>query len=667
VQLHYDTLVIEALAFLAFSISGSHHKMFSDPAMLSQICTSVVLPNIRFMPNSMEAFQFEAQEYIRGDLEGSDAHTRRRSAIDLVKNMRRYYEQDVSRIFFEIITQLLTDYAADPENQWHLKDQAIYLVIALATTSQTRAKGVVAVNELVPLAEFFQDSILPELEDISNLDARPVVKADCLRFAISFRRQLSAEHVGRLLPLLSTYITAPSTVVSSYSAIALDQLLAMRDGNVPRIPSSMIETHMQPLFETMFGRILNPPGGSKFESENPYIGAAIARLISSVGDAIVPLAKTCLSSLTGKLSMIYKNPSIASFVHCIFEGIAGIIGALVKAGRGDLCEEAETELLPAFNVIFEEEILDLTPYVYQLMAQLLEARQNDADALWARYGEQFLGLTTANHWERFANIPALTRLMCSYIRFAPTYVGESLTAILGVFKRVNELKTYERQSFTLMLDLMLSLDRNLWQPHVFGIFDLMFGRLKTSPTAGYQNQFIIFCSNICFAPQLGPAFLIESVNTVNPNLFPIVCNDIIVRHMGRSPAWKTVVIGLMCLITSEPFIQTYSTLFVTMLGATINLAVGNKNADDADNNGLHDVITLEEKQGAAGFAKLNFSGQADNIIIPTDIVPQQFLANKLGELSTNIRDTIPGLCAQLESSAGTALNDILETYQVTLS
>ena len=667
VQLHYDTLVIEALQFLAFAISGSHHKMFGDQTMLSQLCNMVVLPNIRFMSHSMDLFQYEALEYIRGDLEGSDAHTRRRSAIDLVKSMRRYYESDVTAIISEIITALLAEYDQDPENQWHAKDQAIYLVIALAATSQTRVKGVVAVNELVPLVDFFQSAIMPELEDVQNLNARPVIKADCLRFAITFRRQLLEQHVQALLPLFATYLTAESTVVASYAAIALDQFLAMRDGGVARIPTSMVETHMQSFFENLFGRIMNP-SASRFEAENPYMGSAIARLISSVGDAIVPLAKTCLESLTAKLAAIYKNPSSSTFVHCVFEGIAGVIGALVKAGRSELCEEAEKDLVPAFDVIFQEEILDLTPYVYQLMAQLLEARKGDVDALWQRYSVQFTELTTANHWERFANIPALTRLVCSYMRFAPTYVAEHVTALLGIFKRVNELKTYEKHSFRLMLDLMCSLDRNSWEQEVPSIFFLIFERLKGAKTAAYQNQFILFAANLCFAPQLGPGFFVEAVNSVQPGLFPIVVNDVLIRHLGRSPEWKVAAVGLVTLLTSEPFFQNYSDLFVPLLNAIVNLAVGNKNTQDAaDPQVLSEIVSLEEKEGGSGYAKLNFSAQSDNVIIPSDIVPQQYIASKLAELCTNVPGTIPGLLAQLSPEAAPALEEILQTYQVVLS
>jgi exportin-2 (importin alpha re-exporter) len=665
-QLHYDTLVIDALQFLSLAITGIHHKMFEDVTLLTQLGTLVVMPNIRFMPNAMEMFQYEPLEYIRSDLEGSDSHTRRRSAIDLVKGMRRYYEESVTKVFSEMISQLLGDYAQDPENNWHLKDQAIYLVIALAATSQTRVKGVIAVNELVPLAGFFEESILPELEDVANLNARPVVKADCLRFAISFRRQLSADHIARLLPLFSSYLTAEHTVVASYAAIAIDFFIAMKDQGVSRVPLALIEPYMQTLFENLFSRIMNP-SASRFESENPYMGAAIARLISSVGAAIVSVAKTCLESLTTKLAAIYKNPSSSIFVHCIFEGIAGIIGALVKSNRFELCEEAEKDLMPAFDVIFQEEILDLTPYVYQLMAQLIEARKNDAATLWERYGEQFSNVTTANHWERFANIPALTRLVTSYIRFAPTYVNDSLIQLLGVFKRVNELKTYEKYAFRLMLDIMMCVDRSAWQEHIPTIFDLMFTRLREGKSAGYQNQFILFVSNICYAPQLGPDFLVEAMNSVQANVFPMVANDVILRHVGRTPEWKTAVIGLTTLITSAVFFENYNQLWVPMLGAIVDLAVGNKDSLDSSNATPTDYMAREEQGGTADFAKLNFSGQADSVVIPQDIVPQQYIAGKLSELCSNVPGTIPGLCSQLPEQSANALTDILQTYQISLA
>lgn len=677
VQLHFDTLVIEALSFLSAAITGSHHSVFGTEAMLTQLCTDIVIPNIYCTDATLDMFSYEPLDYIRLDLEGSDSHTRRRAAIELIKSMRRFYEGQVTGILTNLITDLLAEAGSSPDN-WRQYDQAIYLVIALATTSQTRVKGVVAVNELVPLTGFFEETILPILEEATGgasnrgsstvnadiLNANPVVKADCLRFIISFRRQLTPQHVEIFMPLLVAYLGSNSAVVASYAAIALESYLTMKGEH--RLAPGIVEPYASALFEALFARIMNPDA-SKFESENPYIGAAIARLIAFLpGEAIIPAAKSCLDSLTAKLAAIYQNPTNSSFVHCIFEGIAGIIGTLNKNNRPELCDESEESLLPAFKVIFEEDIMDLTPYVYQLMAQLIEARKNDAALLWQRYGSQFADLMVATHWERFANIPALTRLLSAYIRFAPTYVAESLPAILGIFQRVNDLKTLEKHAFKIILDIFASIDRSVWNSEAPVIVDRMCEKLREQ-RQGYQNQFIIFCSSVAFMPQLGPDFLVDVINSLQPGLFTILVRDIFIKHMGRTTDYRTVVAGVTCILSSPAIFTELTTaeLWVPLLASVVNLATGNKDHNtEAASGHTTDSLAVEDKGGASDFAKLNFSGNADAPIVPSSLVPQQFLANRLGELSA--ATPISDLCGQLPSASAAALQDTLATFQVNL-
>lgn len=661
VQIHFDTLVIEAMAFIAHAITGSHHSAFQGS--LEDLGTNIILPNISFTENMLETFEYEPLEYIRLDLEGSDSHTRRRAAIDLIKSMRRFYEGPVTDLFASIINRLLSEGAADPENGWRATDQAIYLVIALATTSQTRVKGVVAVNELVPLVSFFEETILPLLED-ANPDASPVIKAGALRFVISFRRQLQPQHVERLFPVFTTLLTAQATVVASYAAIAIDAYLAQR-GEF-RLNPSTVEPQANALFQNLFARI-TAEGASRFESENPYVGAAIARLIAFLpGQTIVPVAELCLEALTNKLSSIYRNPSSSIFVHCIFEGIAGIIAALNNNNRPELCDNAEKTLLPAFEGIFEEDIQDLTPYVYQLMAQLIEVRKTDAAVLWERYGARFAELMTGTHWERFANIPGLTRLASAYIRYAPTYVAPSITLLLGVFKRVNDIKTLEKHGFKIVLDILTSVDRSAWEAHVPGIFDVMCGKLREQ-RAGYQTQFILFCANVCFAPELGPEFLMNGLNSLQSDLFPIILRDVVLKHMGRTPDYRTVTAGLMTLLANPVMFEGLNGLnqWVPLLAAVINLAVGNKDDNEEAGLVLPESFTVEDKGGASDFAKLNFSGQNENPIVPTSLVPQQFIAAKLAELSTTV--PIIQLCDSLPTNSATGLQDILAANNATLS
>lgn len=56
----------------------------------------------------------------------------------------------------------------------------------------------------------------------------PVLKADAIKFVMSFRSVLPQELVVGSLPQLVRHLSATSIVVHTYAACAVDRILAMR-------------------------------------------------------------------------------------------------------------------------------------------------------------------------------------------------------------------------------------------------------------------------------------------------------------------------------------------------------------------------------------------------------------------------------------------------------
>ena len=50
----------------------------------------VVIPNIKWREAEEELFEENTVEYIRRDMEGSDAETRRKAAVELVKGVSKF-------------------------------------------------------------------------------------------------------------------------------------------------------------------------------------------------------------------------------------------------------------------------------------------------------------------------------------------------------------------------------------------------------------------------------------------------------------------------------------------------------------------------------------------------------------------------------------------------
>lgn len=116
--------------------------------------------------NDEELFEDSPEEYIRRDLEGSDAHTRRRSACNLVYALCEAFEGPVIDNFARYINHLLTEYANAvaavatnnnsnsvagnrivPMAGWSNKDCALLLVTSLAAKGKTEKVSGIAMGE----------------------------------------------------------------------------------------------------------------------------------------------------------------------------------------------------------------------------------------------------------------------------------------------------------------------------------------------------------------------------------------------------------------------------------------------------------------------------------------------------------------------------------------
>ena len=93
---------------------------------------------VKFVAADEEAFEDNAEEYIRRDMEGSDVDTRRRAACDLVRALCKSFEGPVIQNFSQYVQNMLADYAKNPAQNWKNKDAAVFLVTSLASKGSTQ-------------------------------------------------------------------------------------------------------------------------------------------------------------------------------------------------------------------------------------------------------------------------------------------------------------------------------------------------------------------------------------------------------------------------------------------------------------------------------------------------------------------------------------------------
>jgi exportin-2 (importin alpha re-exporter) len=647
-----DLLVTEGIRFLSSVASSVHHPLFHDPQTLEHICEKIVLPNLRFRESDMELFQEQGLEYVRADIEGNDAETRRRAACDLVRSLRRYYEQPVTLLFSKHINNLLQSYAQNPTTQWHLKDTVIYLVTALTVTGATSDKGATQTNQLVPLLDFYTHQILPELKrPIQDSDQTPpVLVADAFKFAMTFRQQLPLEAYHELMSLSLRWLSHPNFVVHSYAAMCIDLLLCVRHSdNSWRYPTPTVITNLSALYAALF-----TPLGLKHSSENHYVMRAIMRVTGRAADVLAEQSTsmpqmfwTVFDQLLNKLSLVFKNPTNPLYIHFLHESLALLINAAAGRDPQQLLKQVEAKFFPIFHVAVKEDIVDMQPYEFQLMAMLLE-RLPQGIGLRDEFNELLQGIVSPSMWERKGNIPGMARLLVQYLRHAPQLVLANnayfLKAILGVFQKLVASKVHDAHGFVLLEGIITYLESSVFQSYLVDIFKLLFTRLQRSKTPKFIEHFLIWLSR--FVLKHGPKFVLEHLNFVQSNIFAPLLTEVClpyVNHISEKYNRHLCALGMTKILTEwTPMLeQPYLQVWPLLLQAVVTLLEEEEPDKTMQGQDLaQPYLDFEEGTNfASTYSKLIYATKLNDDPFK-NVEPRQVLVQSLCQLLTQDRGKV---------------------------
>lgn len=407
----YDALVSTAISFLSSMSRKEWYKALFENN-LAALCEKIAIPQLQLRESDEELFEENWADYVSRDMLGADQDTRRRTAADLVTALCVHFEPQVTEILKQYIAYLLGQAAASPDN-WKAKDVAMYVVLALTVKSKTRARGAVAINPYVDIGDFFTTSVIPELES-TDLNEKPIIKADCLKFITQFRSQLPAEALPTVFALAQKWLACPQPVVHSYAAIAIEKLLAVKDeAGAVRLPVAAIADRLGDTLAALFGALQQRDSG-----ENEHVMLAILRVVSVGKELVFPFASAIIGEVAARLTIVAQNPRQPKFNHNLFEVLACLIHYLCKDSPATV-DTFVNCFLPIFEVILGTEACnDLQPYTFQVLAQLLELSPTVPES----FAGIFPSLLLAVMWETQANCPAIARLLAAYLDkgFAPS-------------------------------------------------------------------------------------------------------------------------------------------------------------------------------------------------------------------------------------------------------
>jgi exportin-2 (importin alpha re-exporter) len=652
VQSNKDSLTTTAIRFLTTVAKSVHHKLFEDASTMKQICEGVVIPNLKMREDEEELFEMNFIEYIRRDMEGSDSDTRRRSACELVKSLTAKFPEQVTALCSQYINVLIQEYASNPQSNWKSKDCAMYLIMALTVRGKTAAAGATSTNQLVNIGQFFQEHVVPELQ--SNKDTLPVLKADCLKFVITFRSQLPKETCIALLPSITALLTAESNVVHSYAATCLERMLAIKDAGKARFQQQELLPFIQTMLTGVFHAMEQPES-----EENEYLAKCFMRIVSFFGPQIGALTVECMKQGCVKLERICRNPTNSNFNHYMFETVAALIKSSVE-GSLDNLSQYEQYLFPVFQIVLVEDLEDFAPYIFQILSQLIEVYTPPLPEV---YTQIFPPLLNPVMWERSGNVPALVRLLQAYLS-KQTVTGEQLQGVLGVFQKLIASKAHDHQGFFILNALVESLPGEALNPFLGNIWSLLCQRLQTSATPKYTKYFLIFLA--VFIDKHGVSVVMNSIDSLQQGLFGMLLQQVLVPNFSSVTGdveSKLCSVALTKILCDCPTILSDQATWSKLLGILVSYIEGvTANSQEGD-----DGFDGEGMAGySAAYAQLHHAQKKEKDPLPDISDVRHYLAMSLSKLSTT--HPLAGVISQnLSSEYQGALQSYLSAANATLN
>ncbi|KAI8901692.1 Cse1-domain-containing protein [Globomyces pollinis-pini] len=630
-----DVLVSKAISFITSVVKHERHRaLFEAPGVLDSICRQVVLPNMTLRESDEELFEDDPIEFIRRDLEGSDTDTRRRSSADLVRGLLTLFEKNVTEIFSQHIQQSLAQYDQDKVTHWKSKDTALYLTTSLAAKTVTMKSGATSTNEYIPIASIFTNQIVPDLQAPIDNAIHPIIKVDAIKYLMIFRNQWPKATLVEVMPLLMNHLASSNYVVVTWTAHCIERILSMKEGSKPMFSEAEMAPISNGILTKLFDLIQRGQTPEKL-AENDYLMKCVLRVVVCTRGELLPSVTLILDRLTYIIREISKNPSNPKFNHYTFECLSAVV-THVCAVQPSLVESFEGSLFGPFQEILSQDVAEFTPYVFQIMSQLL--CNHKEPGIPQVYMSLLPPLLQPAQWESFANIPALVNLLNSFLmKGSPTIVQNgSLPAFLGISQKLLASRLNDHHGFNLFKSIFEHVAMADLEQYAKNMFVILLTRIFGSKTPKFTKKFLDF---FCFLvlldkPQLSIDRVIGIINSIQAQpLFGSLLENVLIPefkmiHTGEER--KSTLIAMTRLSTqSEAMMTLHFAQWPKLIEGLMNLLQAPANYVVAEEVDV--VGDLEEAGYQPSFTRLSATPPEHTAI---QIDPQQYLAQSLLTLCT---------------------------------
>lgn len=660
VQPKYDLLTSKCLSFLtSVAASREHSNLLTGSDTLENLIKSIILPNITLQESDEEMIEDDPIEFIRRDLEGSDSDTRRRAAVDFLRELNDKNQEAVTTTVMKYVNEFLASYNAD-RSQWKRKDTAIYLFSAIAIRGVVTNEGAASTNQLVDIVAFFAQNVAGDLVD-SNVHM--MLKVDSIKYIYIFRNQLTKQQLIDAFPLLSNSLKSSDFIVYTYAAITIERILAIRDktdNNKTMFQKSDIAPVSKDLLTNLFALISKGTTPEKL-AENEFLMKCVFRILTSSKDAIVPYADVLLNQVINILGIISKNPSNPRFSHFTFE----VIGAIVKYSAPSAgASTIENVIVPPFMDILGNDVSEYVPYVFQILAELLHFYPEN-QPLSENYKQLIRPLMSPTLWELKGNIPGLVALLQSILRNGAQTVVETnnLQPILGVFQKLIASKSNEAYGLSLLQDIFYYISPVTLKPYTKQIAVLLMQRLESSRTDRFVARLSLFIYFVSAAekPGLGPDHVIEVFEQVQNEIFGKIFGQFILPATTKISGIydrRIAAIGLTKILTqSRAFISgSYNSKWSESLVVLTDLLKTDLATPlDSDDGAIAELDNDDSVSFGSTFSRLSIAVVAPSNPAPSVKDPKSFFVQELKNVNSQTNGQLTQLLSGLPDNVKQSL------------
>lgn len=494
-----DEYVSSLMKFLAIIARSRDHAVVDSDQVMPAIVRAVVVPNVIMRASDVERFDDDGSEYMQRDLLGADVHTRRKAAADLLKAFNMHREEAVCALGMESIQSLMQRAASGAADAAQLKEAAISILIAIGITSSSEVTGTVTVSRHIDSMAFFQQAIMPELQQRQpgQPPASPILVAAAIKFIVSFRQTLGSMNLPAVLGLITPHLSNPHYVVHTYAAFAITRMLDTKVPNpaggaaVPLISSATFAPFFGATIQGLFAVLSQP-----VSKENEYAMRCVMRVVIVTASAALPHARELVSFLNSIVIEILKQCRNPLFPYYVFETLAAFL-RFVCGSDAALVAAFTQAFMPQYALIKSEATAEaMLPYAWQIFSMLV---QRTPAPLPPYLAAEFPLFFNPELWSNRSNIPAMVRVLCSFVSQDATSVlqGDGMTKLLGLIQQLVSKKSSDDQGMILLCAVFNAVPFAHLQQYAQGIFHMLLGRLQTDKTVKYNRLFLNALGLVC--------------------------------------------------------------------------------------------------------------------------------------------------------------------------